>query len=81
VEPLWLTRPATIRTLWVIFACVLAATVIAELFVAHDAHFGIDGTFAFHAWYGFLACAVLIGASKLVGLFLKRAETYYEERE
>jgi hypothetical protein len=74
MESHWLTRPATIRKLWVIFGCVLAATVIAELFVSHEAHFGVDGTFAFNAWYGFLACAALIGASKLLGLVLKRHE-------
>jgi hypothetical protein len=81
MEQHWLTRPATIRKLWVIFGCVLAATVAAELFVAHEAHFGIEGTFAFHAWYGFLACAALIGAAKALGLLLKRRDTYYEERE
>ena len=81
MEQHWLTRPATIRKLWVIFGCVLAATVIAELFVTHQAHFGIDGTFAFSAWYGFIACAALIGAAKALGLALKRRETYYEERE
>jgi hypothetical protein len=81
MEAHWLTRPATIRKLWAIFGCVLAATVVAELFIAHEAHFGIDGTFAFHAWYGFIACAVLIAASKLLGLVLKRRDTYYGERE
>jgi hypothetical protein len=77
----WLVRPATIRVLWMIFGCVLAATVVAEGLVSHEAHFGIDGTFAFHAWYGFLACAALIGAARLLGLALKRPESYYEERE
>jgi hypothetical protein len=81
MEQHWLTRPATIRKLWVIFGCMLAATVLAELFVVHDAHFGIDGTFAFSAWYGFLACAALIGIAKALGLLLKRRDTYYEERE
>jgi hypothetical protein len=81
MEGHWLTRPATIRKLWVIFGCVLAATVLAELFVSHEAHFGVEGTFAFHAWYGFLACAALIGAAKGLGLLLKRRDTFYEERE
>jgi hypothetical protein len=81
MESHWLTRPATIRTLWLIFGGVLALTVLAEIFVAHDAHFGIDGTFSFHAWYGFLACAALIGAAKLLGLVLKRPDSYYEERK
>ena len=75
----WLTRRATIRALWLVFAAVLAATVAAELFIAHEAHFGIDGTFAFHAWYGFACCAVLIGAAKLLGLALKRPDAYYED--
>jgi hypothetical protein len=81
MEGHWLTRRATIRKLWVIFGCVLAATVLAELFVSHEAHFGIEGTFAFHAWYGFLACAALIGTAKLLGLLLKRRDSYYEEWE
>lgn len=77
----WLTRPATIRKLWLIFAAVLAATVVAELGVPHEAHFVVDGTFAFHAWYGFLSCAALIGMAKLLGIFLKRPDTYYEEED
>jgi hypothetical protein len=80
-QPHWLTRPGTIRKLWVLFILVLALTVGAELFVAHGAHFGIDGSFAFHAWYGFLSCAALIGLSKLAGVLLKRRDTYYEGRE
>jgi hypothetical protein len=81
MEGHWLTRPATIRKLWVIFGCVLAATVVAEVFVTHEAHFGIDGTFAFNAWYVFLACAALIAAAKALGLALKRRDRYYEEGE
>ena len=81
MEPHWLTRPSTIRKLWEFFIVILAMTLAAELFVAHDAHFGIDASFAFHAWFGFLSCAALIGIAKLLGLFLKRRDTYYEERE
>ena len=77
----WLTLPATIRKLWIVFVLVLAATVLAELFVQHEPHFGIDGTFAFHAWYGFLVCGALIAVAKLLGLILRRPDTYYEERE
>lgn len=75
----WLTRPGTVRKLWAIFIAVLVATVLAELFIEHESHFGIDGTFAFHAWFGFLACVVLIVVAKLLGLALKRPDTYYGE--
>ena len=77
----WLTRPATIRKLWIVFVLVLAATVLAELFVRHEPQFGIDGTLAFHAWYGFLVCGALMAVAKLLGLILRRSDTYYEERE
>ena len=78
MERHWLTRHETIRRLWIVFIGVLAATVLAELFVAHEAHFGIDGTFGFHAWFGFGACAVLIIMAKLLGVFVKRPDTYYD---
>jgi hypothetical protein len=81
MESHWLTRSGTIRKLWVAFIAVLVATVGAELFIAHESHFGIDGTFGFHAWYGFASCAALIAFAKLLGLLLKRRDNYYEERE
>jgi hypothetical protein len=81
MERHWLTRPATIRKLWTAFIVVLAATVLAELFVAHEAHFGIDGSFGFHAWYGLVACGVMIFGAKLLGLIIRRPDTYYEDRE
>ena len=77
----WLTRPATLRKLWIAFAVVLAAVVLAELFVLHEPHFGIDGFFGFHAWYGLASCGVMIAVAKAMGIFLRRRDTYYEERE
>lgn len=74
----WLMRPANIKKLWRIFIAILALTVAAEFFVEHEGHFGIDGVFGFNAWYGFLACAALILMAKLIGMVLKRPDTYYE---
>ncbi|MBI2294081.1 MAG: hypothetical protein HYU73_27840 [Betaproteobacteria bacterium] len=78
MQPHWLTRRETIRLLWIVFAVVLAATVIAELFVAHEAHFEIETILGFNAWFGLLACAGLIAFAKLLGVLLKRHERYYE---
>lgn len=75
----WLARPATIRLLWRAFLAVLALTVAAEFAVEREAHFGVEGLFAFGAWYGFLACAALILAAKAIGLWLKRPDRYYDE--
>lgn len=74
----WLMRPANIKKLWRIFIAILALTVAAEFFVESEAHFGIDGVFGFNAWYGLLACAALILMAKLIGIALKRPDTYYE---
>ncbi len=76
----WLVRPRTIRLLWTLFVVVLALTVVAGAFVGGDGHEGIAGTFGFGAWFGFAACAVLILFAKGLGVFLKRQDTYYDER-
>jgi hypothetical protein len=74
----WLTRPATIRLLWVVFILVLIVLVALDLVVAHHPHFGIDGTFGFGAWFGFLSCVALVGFAKALGALLKRPDTYYD---
>ena len=78
MEPHWLVRPRTIRLLWRLFAVALALTVGAEFFVREPAHQGLGGTFAFGAWFGFGACAVLILFAKGIGLLLKRPDDYYD---
>lgn len=75
----WLVRPSTIRLLWIVFIIILALTVLADFFVDHYGHFGIDGTIGFYAWYGFLSCVVLVFAAKALGVFLKRKDTYYDD--
>jgi uncharacterized membrane protein len=74
----WLTRPETIRRLWIAFIVVLALVVLAEFGVAGDPHFAVERVFGFNAWYGFIACAVLIVGAKAIGLLLKRPDTYYD---
>ena len=54
-------RGRTIRRLWIVFAVVLAATVAAgSRGRARIPYFGLDGTFGFGAWFGFVSCVVLI---------------------
>ena len=75
----WLARPSSIRLLWRAFIAVLVLTVLAELFVAHEAHFALERLFGFNALYGFLACAGMILFAKALGLLLKRRDDYYEK--
>lgn len=74
----WLVRPSTIRMLWVVSSAVLAVTVLLDLAIAHHPHFGIDGSFGFGAWFGFAACVAMVLFAKLLGLILKRPDTYYD---
>lgn len=78
MEDHWLVRPRNIRLMWRGFLVILALTVLADLLVHHHPHFGIDGTFGFHAWFGFVACVLLIVVSKALGALLKRRDTYYD---
>lgn len=74
----WLTKRATIRKLWIVFIAVLVITVLADVFIEHHPFFGVDGSFGFGAWFGFLSCVVLILFAKALGVFLKRPDGYYD---
>ena len=73
----WLVRPTTIRRLSISSIILLALIVAPDFFLPDYGHFGIDGTFGFYAWYGFITCAVMVFVAKLLGLFLKRKDDYY----
>jgi hypothetical protein len=75
----WLVRPRTIRILWIVFIAMLAATVLADLFIVDHPVFGIDGLIGFYAVYGFLSCVVLIALARGLGFFLKRPDDYYDD--
>lgn len=77
-EQHWLTRPATIRKLWIGLIAVLALTVIAGLFIDFHDHFGVESSVGFYAWYGFGTCVLMVVGAKLLGKVLKRPDNYYE---
>ena len=78
-QPQWLDQPANVKRLWRGFLVVLALTVAAQLLVQMHPHFDIEAVFGFNAWFGFCACAGMIGVAKLLALVLKRPDTYYDE--
>lgn len=78
-KPHPLTTPAAVRRLWIIGCGILAVTVLAEPFVSLHPHFGIDGWFGFHAWFGFLTCVAMVVFAKILGIFLKRKDRYYDD--
>lgn len=74
----WLVRHRTIRLLFLTFAIVLAATVVAGLFIQGYGFFRLDRLFAFNAWYGFFTCIGIILFAKLLGRLLHRRDDYYD---
>lgn len=79
-EPLhWLVRPTTIRKLWIGFSVVLALTVAAQAVIYIKSYFAIDGWFGFGAVYGFTSCLLMVLLAKVLGLVLKRPESYYAD--
>ena len=72
-------RPETKRRLWVGYALVLTLLIGVELFVHHHQHFGIEASFGFYAWFGFVVSVALVGIARLLEHFLKRKDTYYDD--
>lgn len=81
-----LEEPQTIKKLKIGAIILLVMLVAVELMAPmfgvehlHHAHFGIDGTPGFFAWYGFVTCVAMVLVSKVLGYVLKKKEDYYDE--
>ena len=74
----WLVRPENIRKLWIVFITVLAVVALLDFAIHPHAEFGLDGTTFFYSWYGFATCVGMVVFAKLLGIFLKREDTYYD---
>ena len=78
-EMSWAERPENIRKL--IFGLVVACVAVsfADLFYTNPhAHFEIESTFAFQAWFGFVTFVVIVFLGRVLRLFVSRPEDYYD---
>jgi hypothetical protein len=75
----WLTRPETIRKLWIAGWAVLALTVLAQAAIGIYGKFPFEAWFGFNAVYGFLTCAAMVLFAKVLGGMIKRRDTYYDD--
>ncbi|MBI4539033.1 MAG: hypothetical protein HY704_05925 [Gemmatimonadetes bacterium] len=76
----WLDRPETVRAFKTGFLAILGLLALLELAIQHHEYLGFEGTLGFYAGYGFVSGVVLILFAKLLGIFLKREDSYYEDR-
>jgi hypothetical protein len=60
------------------FYAFLAVLLIVDFFIPKHAEFYWEGVPNFFAVYGFVSCVLLIFIAKVLRLFLKRGEGYYE---
>ncbi|MGB0747739.1 MAG: hypothetical protein ACPGO3_03245 [Magnetospiraceae bacterium] len=75
----WLVRPESIKLMWRYGIGLLVVLTLFDLFMHGHPHFGIDGTFGFYSWYGFVTCAAMVIFAKGIGKFLKRKDSYYDD--
>ena len=80
-KPHWLDEPRNVKLLWRLFLGILALTVAIGALIPLHPHSDIESVVGFYAWFGFIACAVMIVVAKGLALLLKRPDTYYRERD
>jgi hypothetical protein len=77
----WLDEPRHVKLLWRLFLVILVLAVVIGALIPLHPNFDLEALFGFYAWFGFIACAVMIMAAKGLALLLKRSDTYYRERD
>jgi len=75
----WLARPENVQRIWIFFAAILGATVVAQALIKVKGYFGIDAWFGFAAGFGFLCCVAMVLVAKALGFILKRNDHYYDD--
>ncbi len=75
----WLLRPRNIRRLTWLAVALLAVAALLDFAIEPHGAFGIDGTVFFYSWFGFLTCVGMVVLAKLLGIFLKRKDSYYDD--
>ncbi len=75
----WLDRPRNVKLLWRLFLVVLALTVGVEALISLHPHFAVESDYGIYAWYGFIACAVMIITAKALAVLLRRPDTFYTD--
>ncbi|KAA1259126.1 hypothetical protein LF1_16540 [Rubripirellula obstinata] len=79
-NPGFFEKPRNINAIIVglVVLCVLLA--LADLFYTNPhPHFAIETSFAFQAWFGFVAFASVVFLGRLLRVFVMRSEDYYEQ--
>ena len=74
----WLDNPRNVNIIIWILGVVCFLLFVADFFYKKKVHFDFENWFGFFAWYGFFMCVALVLAAKVMRIFLKRDEDYYD---
>lgn len=74
----WLDRPKNVDRLVYGFYALCAFVLAIDIFVPKHGPFAIEHVFGFYAFFGFLACVVLVLLAKQLRRLLMRPEDYYD---
>ena len=77
----WILKKENIKKLWVFSIVLLVSLVLVQLFFPIKGHFEVESWIGFGAWFGFIACILMILFSKVLGLVVKKSEDYYVQDE
>ena len=77
----WILKKENIKKLWVCSIILLVSLVLVQLFFPIKGHFEVESWIGFGAWFGFIACILMILFSKVLGLVVKKSEDYYVQDE
>ncbi len=71
-------KPENVKRLLGIFYASLVVLLIVDFFIHKHAEFPWEESPVFFAAYGFVSCVVVIFTAKLLRVFTKRDEKYYD---
>lgn len=72
-------NPRNVRLLLVVFYLILLFLLILDLFIHRHVSFQWEKSLEFYAVYGFISCVALIFIARILRLFVKRDEDYYNK--
>jgi len=74
----WLDDPRNVTLVYRGLMAVCWLLLALDLFYHKHPHFAAESRFGFYGLYGFFCCVGLVLAARLLRLFVKRGEDYYD---